>query len=117
MLSDQWVPVSQNLVTPVAGLLASDLRPHILTEETDEVLLPSLAELAKCANRRRYSRIFRQVAGEPVEPWFPITPGWDFDLPGATVWGMTANVLSEFIALLCDMRDEGGSQSSALEDE
>ena len=94
-LSDQWVPVSCNLVTPIVGLLPEGLQPRILTEETAEILCPSLHELLACARERKYSRIFRQVENEPVQDWFSIGPGWDFDLPDATVWGMTANVLSE----------------------
>ncbi len=78
------VPVSRHRVVPVVGWLKGEVELHARTAETAELWYTPLRDL-------------RQVA-RPVE--LRGFPAWEFPLPGARVWGMTALVLGDLLGRL-----------------
>lgn len=83
------VRASGHWVQPVAGLLPADVQARILTTETAEFGWVPLVDLAAAARPARLSGL----------------PGWEFLLPRALVWGMTARVLGELFQRLAQRAD------------
>lgn len=86
-------------IVPVLGLLPSrpELRPN--DAEVDAVLHVPVAELLA-------DEVFREERWGPPELARPV---YFFDLPGDTVWGATAAMLRELLAVLTGT-DPGGPQ-------
>lgn len=90
MLSDLYIPVSNNVLSPVVGVLWE--KPELIPNpaEVTEILIPSLHQLTNEKNIK-------------IEDWeirgFKLTvPFWDiFPIP---LWGATAMILSELITIL-----------------
>jgi len=78
------VPVSRHCVQPVVGWLEGDspLTPSL--GETADLWFTPLGDLLACARAV-------DLRGHPA---------WDFPLPGARVWGMTALVLEDLLVRL-----------------
>ncbi|WP_456427251.1 NUDIX hydrolase [Rhodocaloribacter sp.] len=91
-LTPLYIPPSNFCVYPYVGVTtrAPDLRPH--DEEVAEVLAVPLARLTAPGVRRREPWTLR---GRTVEVPF-------FDLDGHKVWGATAMMLAELLALVED---------------
>jgi 8-oxo-dGTP pyrophosphatase MutT (NUDIX family) len=93
-LTPLHIPVSRFLLHPVVGVASG--RPPFRPAEWEvarilEVPLPSLIGPASVQRRRRV----REQDGQPVEIDVPF-----FDVDGEHVWGATAMVLAEFLAVL-----------------
>lgn len=80
------VPVSRHHVVPVVGWLAAGAEVGIASEETAEAWFTPLAQLLHSAR----PALLRGL------------PGWEYHLPGARVWGMTALVLADLFRRLAD---------------
>ncbi|MEI7887984.1 MAG: CoA pyrophosphatase [Actinomycetes bacterium] len=82
----------QNYIVPVLGLLTERPQQHINPAEVDKVIHVSLAELMAPG-------VYRE------ERWVVGTSSWPmffFELHGDTVWGATAALLRQLLALLTD---------------
>lgn len=93
-LTPLHIPVSGFLLHPVVGVAA--VRPALRAAEGEvaRLLEVPLAELADPAVLRRETRQLRRGADlQPVEVPF-------FDLHGEKVWGATAMILAEFLAVV-----------------
>jgi 8-oxo-dGTP pyrophosphatase MutT (NUDIX family) len=73
------VPVSRHRVLPLVGWLPEEADVRVGSEETAECWFTSLALLARTA-------VPAVLRGRPA---------WEFPLPGARVWGMSALVLGD----------------------
>ncbi|MGE3275050.1 MAG: CoA pyrophosphatase [Vicinamibacterales bacterium] len=95
-LTPLHIPVSNFLLHPVVGI--SDVRPAFARAEWEvaRILEVPIGTLLDPATIRRRTRV-RERNGERVEIDVPY-----FDLFGEQVWGATAMVLAEFLALLRD---------------
>lgn len=93
-LTPLHIPVSGFLLHPVVGL--AERRPAFRPApwEVARILEPSLGDLANPARRGR-ERMRREVDGRTIELDVPY-----FDVDGERVWGATAMVLAEFLAVL-----------------
>ena len=91
------VPVSRHLVMPVVAWLAPGSEAGVGSAETAEAWFTPLARLLEAA----HPALLRG------------RPGWEYRLPGARVWGMTALVLEEFLARLGLLPAAGSSQGRA----
>jgi 8-oxo-dGTP pyrophosphatase MutT (NUDIX family) len=100
-LTPLHVPVSGFLLHPVVGVAAE--RPAFQPAEVEvaRILEVSLASLHDPSRVRRQSRI-REHEGRPVEIDVPF-----FDVDGEEVWGATAMVLAEFLAVVSRVRGFG----------
>jgi len=81
------VPVSRHHVVPVVGWLDDGARVALGSAESSELWFTPVAELAELA--------------QPA--WLRGQAAWEFPLPGARVWGMTAWVLGDFLRRLDDL--------------
>ncbi|WCL80683.1 CoA pyrophosphatase [Saprospira sp. CCB-QB6] len=90
-MTSLYIPVSNYLVYPFVGYLEE--RPNFIpdAEEVEEIIEIPLAELLDMDNRKRKDI---QTYNGSVLPNMPY-----FDLCGKTVWGATAMMLSEFVAV------------------
>lgn len=90
-MTSLYIPVSNYLVYPFVGYLEE--RPNFIpdAEEVEEIIEIPLAELLDSTNRK--SKDIQTYNGS-ILPNMPY-----FDLCGKTVWGATAMMLSEFVAL------------------
>lgn len=93
-LTPLQIPVSGFLLHPVVGV--TDERPHFLPAEWEvaRILEVPIAHLIDRA-RLKHERQTRQREGRTVEMDVPF-----FDVEGEKVWGATAMVLAEFLALI-----------------
>ena len=89
-LTPLYIPVSGFMLNPVVGTMAA--RPETVAEagEVERIIEASVADLMEPARHRRVTRV---------------RDGLEFDMPyfdvdGEEIWGATAMVLSEFVALL-----------------
>ncbi len=91
VLSPLPIPVSGFVVHPVVALAGSppELRAH--EREVESILEVSLADLASPPNRRT-EHLPRDDGRDRVIPFFAVS--------GVKVWGATAMILAEFLALL-----------------
>jgi len=102
-LDDTWVPVSNHVVRPVVGLLGSACRPRILTRETEEILRYALDSLARSQttvqlDARYLHGMEQQAANTRRQP----VKSWEYPMPGALVWGMTARILHNLLEILLE---------------
>lgn len=89
-LTPLHIPVSKFLLVPVVAVSATELRFHAHAPEVEAVLEPSLADLGSAS----VVGLERRGSGEAA-----------FEVPfllveGQRVWGATAMVLAEFLALV-----------------
>lgn len=101
-LTPLHIPVSRFLLYPVVGI--TDARPPFRRAEIEvarilEVPIPLLADGSRLQKRRR-TWLER---GRTIEVDVPY-----FDVEGEQVWGATAMVLAEFLALLDPPADQRG---------
>jgi 8-oxo-dGTP pyrophosphatase MutT (NUDIX family) len=87
-LSDVYVDVSNNLVSPFVGFVHDGLIPRIKTDETEEILNFTLEELYLSAR-------LAELRGSPA---------WEFHPDGQRIWGMTALVIAELFTLIDSSR-------------
>jgi len=80
------VPVSCHRVLPLVGWLPDTTEVRVGSEETAECWFTPLAQLARVAEPAL-------LRGHPA---------WEFPLPGARVWGMSALVLQDLFGRLWD---------------
>jgi 8-oxo-dGTP pyrophosphatase MutT (NUDIX family) len=96
-LTDIYIPVSNYEVQPFIGLLkkAPLLNPD--PSEVDEIISVALSDLINHANRKEKN--ITTSAGDSINnvPYF--------ELEKRTVWGATAMMLSEFIALVTEVAE------------
>lgn len=78
------VPVSRFHVLPVVGWLSGEAQVSVGSEESESCWFSPLADLLDCVR--------------PVE--LRGRPAWEFPLPGARVWGLTALVLGDLLGRL-----------------
>ena len=93
-LTPLHIPVSRFLLHPVVGV--TDARPAFQRAEFEvarilEVPIPMLTDPARLGRLRQ----LRDVNGRTIELNAP-----SFDIEGEQVWGATAMVLAEFLAVL-----------------
>jgi 8-oxo-dGTP pyrophosphatase MutT (NUDIX family) len=88
-LSDHWIPVSSHLVSPVVGWI--DELPPLLPDpkEVDAVVQQPIAPLLSPKLRGSFER---DLAGARHS-----VPCWK--LPAGELWGATAMILAEFLAV------------------
>jgi 8-oxo-dGTP pyrophosphatase MutT (NUDIX family) len=100
-LTPLHIPVSGFLLQPVVGI--ADRRPPFLPAEWEvaRILEVPLARIADSA-ALKHERHRRQVDGRAIEIDVPF-----FDVDGEKVWGATAMVLSEFLAVVDGLGSEG----------
>jgi 8-oxo-dGTP pyrophosphatase MutT (NUDIX family) len=89
------IPVSRHLLHPVVGY--TDRRPGFrpAAEEVERLLETPLAHLRRPDSTRWEQRSFRYTKGVVDVPYF--------DVEGARVWGATAMVLAELLALFDEL--------------
>ncbi len=87
------VPISHHLLHPVVGVAARQPVFHIHAGEVDRLIETSIAHLRHADTLRvRQSPRYRSADGTMDVPYF--------EVDGAQVWGATAMVLSEFLAVI-----------------
>jgi 8-oxo-dGTP pyrophosphatase MutT (NUDIX family) len=93
-LTPLHIPVSGFLLHPIVGV--ADARPHFLPAEWEvaRILEVPIGHLTDRA-RLKHERQIRQRDGRTVEIDVPF-----FDIDGEKVWGATAMVLAEFLAMV-----------------
>jgi 8-oxo-dGTP pyrophosphatase MutT (NUDIX family) len=92
-LTPLHIPVSRFLLHPVVGM--ADARPSFRRAELEvarilEVSIPALVDPARVGRRRH----IREEDGQTIEVDAPY-----FEIDGEQVWGATAMVLAEFLAV------------------
>jgi 8-oxo-dGTP pyrophosphatase MutT (NUDIX family) len=93
-LTPLQIPISGYMLHPVVGLVES--RPEFRREEWEvaRIVEVPITVLRDPAVVKRHTRT-REFGGQPVDIEIPY-----FDIDGEQVWGATAMVLSEFLALV-----------------
>jgi 8-oxo-dGTP pyrophosphatase MutT (NUDIX family) len=89
-LTPVHIAVSGFVLHPVVGTTAGRPAVRVASAEVDRLIEVSLADLANPANHRRTTRI-----RDGIEIEMPF-----FDVGGEQVWGATAMVLAELVAML-----------------
>lgn len=92
-LTPLHIPVSGFLLHPIVGMV--DERPSFLPAEWEVARILEVPVDALERSRVKHERQIRQRNGEAVEVDVPF-----FDIDGEKVWGATAMVLAEFLALV-----------------
>ena len=90
------IPVSGHLLHPVVGVAASRPRFTIAEGEVDRLLETRLSHLREPSTVRWQERIRERPPGGIMQVPY-------FDVEGAQVWGATAMVLAELLAVLADV--------------
>lgn len=90
------VPVSHHLLHPVVGVAAGRPEFRLHAGEVERLIEASIPHLRHADTRRvRQSPRYRGAAGTMDVPYF--------EIDGAQVWGATAMVLAELLALIEDL--------------
>jgi 8-oxo-dGTP pyrophosphatase MutT (NUDIX family) len=89
------IPVSGHLLHPVVGVAAARPEFIVATGEVDRLVEARLSHLREPSTVRWQQRIRERPPGGVMEVPF-------FDVDGAHVWGATAMVLAELLAVLAD---------------
>jgi 8-oxo-dGTP pyrophosphatase MutT (NUDIX family) len=89
------IPVSGHLLHPVVGVAAGRPQFAIAPGEVDRLVEARLAHLREASTVRWMERVRERPPGEVMQVPF-------FDVDGAHVWGATAMVLAELLAVLAD---------------
>jgi 8-oxo-dGTP pyrophosphatase MutT (NUDIX family) len=92
------IPVSGHLLHPVVGLAESRPRFTLAAAEVDRLIEASLSHLREPATVQWKQRIREQPLGGVMEVPF-------FHVEGAQVWGATAMVLAELLAILAEVEE------------
>ncbi|MDQ4096745.1 MAG: CoA pyrophosphatase [Actinomycetota bacterium] len=94
---------SGSIATPIVGLLAG--RPELVADpvEVESTFDVALADLLADGVFRE-ERWETPAAGPNAMPLAQDRPVYFFELPGATVWGMTARVLRQLLVLVTGRR-------------
>lgn len=93
-LTPLHIPVSGYILHPVVGVARTRPSLRVATSEVAQVLEPSVGELAD-------PQTLRQRPWMREDGFFQNVPY--FDIGGFQVWGATAMILAEFLALLDEM--------------
>jgi 8-oxo-dGTP pyrophosphatase MutT (NUDIX family) len=96
------IPISGHLLHPVVGLAASRPQFTLAAAEVDRLVEARLSHLQEPAAVRWKQRIPERPPGEVMDVPY-------FDLEGAQVWGATAMVLAEMLAVLAEVEAEATS--------
>lgn len=92
------IPVSGHLLHPVVGLAESRPRFTLAAAEVDRLIEASLSHLREPATVQWKQRIRERPPGGVMQVPF-------FHVEGAQVWGATAMVLAELLAILAEVEE------------
>jgi 8-oxo-dGTP pyrophosphatase MutT (NUDIX family) len=93
------IPVSGHLLHPVVGLAASRPRFLLAAAEVERLIVAPLSLLREPATVQWKQRLLERPPGGMMDVPF-------FDVDGAHVWGATAMVLAELLAILAEVDGE-----------
>ena len=93
------IPVSGHLLHPVVGLAASRPAFTLAAAEVDRLVEARLSHLREPATVRWEQRIGKLSPGGVMEVPY-------FEVDGTQVWGATAMVLAELLAVLAEVNAE-----------
>ena len=91
-LTPLYIPISNFIVTPIVGVVASELSFQAQLSEVASVLPTPLGHFANKMTRRKTDMEIKEGLILKRVPYF--------DLDGRILWGATAMILNEFMAIL-----------------